>query len=76
MVFKKEGKLYREVKNTCHICGNTCNNNVRDHYHESGKYRGPASKICNLRCKQQNFIPVLFHNGTGCDFNPLYSELF
>ena len=40
------------------------------------KYRGPACKICNLRYKQQNFIPVIFHNGSGYDFNLLYSELY
>ena len=40
-------------------------NKVRDHCHETGKYRGPACKICNLRYKQQNFIPVIFHNGSG-----------
>ena len=49
---------------------------VRDHCHETGKYRRPAFKICNLRYKQQNFIPVIFHNGSGSDFNLLYSELF
>ena len=32
--------------------------------------------MCNLRYKQQNFIPVIFHNGSGYDFNLLYSELF
>ena len=32
--------------------------------------------MCNLRYKQQNFIPVIFHNGSGYDFNLLYNELF
>ena len=54
----------------------TCINKVRDHCHETGKYRGPACKICNLRYKQQNLIPVIFHNGSGYLFNLLYSELF
>ena len=39
------------------------------------KYRGPACKLCNLRYRQQNFIPILFHNSSGYDFNLLYSEL-
>ena len=69
-------KLYHETNNTCHICSKTCINKVRDHCHETGKYRGPSCKICNLRYKQQNFIPVIFHNGSGCDFNLLYRELF
>ena len=79
MIFNEEDKLYHEVNNTCHICTicrKTCINKVRDHCHETGKYRGPACKICNLRYKQQNFIPVIFHNGSGYDFNLLYSELF
>ena len=38
-------------------------------------YRGPACKICNLRYKQQIFIPVVFHNGSGYDFHLRYSEL-
>ena len=76
MIFTEEDKLYHETNNTCHICGKPCINEVRDHCHETGKYRGPACKICNLRYKQQNFIPVIFHNGSGYDFNLLYSEFF
>ena len=76
MIFTEEDKLYHETNNTCHICSKTCINKVRDHCHETDKYRGPACKICNLRYKQQNFIPVIFHNGSGFDFNLLYSELF
>ena len=75
MIFT-EDKLYHETNNTCHICSKTCIKKVRDHCHETGKYRGPACKICNLRYKQQNFIPVIFHNGSGYDFNLVYSELF
>ena len=71
-----EDKLYHETNKTCHICSKTCINKVRDHCHETGKYRGPACKICNMRFKQQNFIPVIFHNGSGFDFNLLYCELF
>ena len=76
MIFTEEDKLYHETNNTCHVCSKTCINKVRDHCHETGKYRGPACKICNLRYKKQNFIPVIFHNGSGYDFNLLYSELF
>ena len=54
MIFTEEDKLYHETNNICHICSKTCINKVRDHCHETGKYRGPACKICNLRYKQQN----------------------
>ena len=76
MIFTEEDKLYHQTNNTCHICSKTCINKVRDHCRETVKYRGPACKICNLRYKQQNFIPVIFHNGSGYDFNLVYSELF
>ena len=32
--------------------------------------------MCSLRYKQQNFIPIKFHNGSGYDFNLLFCELF
>ena len=49
MIFHKEHKLYHEASNTCHNCKKPCINKVRDHCHETGKNRGPACKICNLR---------------------------
>ena len=76
MIFNKEDELYHETINTCHKCSKTCINKVRDHCHETGKYRGPACRVCNLRHKQQNFIPVIFHNGSSYNINLLYSELF
>ena len=76
MIFNEEDKLYHETNNTSHICSKTCINKVRDHCHGTGKYRGPACRICNLRYKQQNFIPIIFHNVSGYDFNLLYSEFF
>ena len=38
--------------------------NVRDHCHLTGKYRGPAHQKCNINVtqKQSSFIPFLFHN--------------
>ena len=76
MVFNKEDKWYHNSNNACHIFGKTCIHKVRDLSHETGKYRGPAWKICNLRYKQQNFIPVIFHNGSNYDFNLLCIDLF
>ena len=36
---------------------------VRDHWHYTGKYRGAAHDICNLRYNMPKEIPVVFHNG-------------
>ena len=76
IIFNKEDNLYHDTNNTCHICNKPCINKVRDHCHETGKYRGPACKICNLNYKQQNFIPVIFLNGKGYDFNLIFNEIF
>lgn len=45
----------------------------RDHY--TGKYRGAAHSICNLRYETQKDIPVVTHNGSNYDFHPLITEL-
>ena len=74
MIFTEEDKLYHDSKDICHICDKNCVNKVRDHSHQTGRYRGPACNICNLNYKLQNFIPVIFHNGEGYDFNLLFKQ--
>ena len=39
------------------------NHKVRDHCHYTGKFRGAAHNICNLKCKIPREISVVFHNG-------------
>ena len=36
---------------------------VRDHCHCTGKFKGAAHSISNLRYKTPKEIPVVFHNG-------------
>ena len=71
-----EDDLYYNANNICHICDKQCLNKVGDQCHKTGKYRSPACKICILSYKDQIFIPVLFHNGKGYDFNLLFDEIF
>ena len=47
--YKKEFKLKKKVRDYCHY---------------TGKYRGAAHSICNLRYKISKKIPVVFHNGS------------
>ena len=48
---------------------------VRDHCHYTGKYRGAAHSICNLRYKIKKEIPVVFHNGSVYDYHFIIKDL-
>ena len=68
---REENISYKKRK-VCYICEkefNTDDNNKRYHkvrYHcdYTGKYRGGAQDICNLRYKTPIEIPIVFHNGS------------
>ena len=81
-----ENKSYEEQEK-CHICQKEfCYDKnekkkfklyqkVRDHCHYTGKFRGAAHSICNLRYKvpQENTIKI--HNGSTYDYHFLIKEL-
>ena len=79
---KKEQEQQREQK-VCYICKkefNTDDNDekhykVKDHCHYTGKYRGAAHNICNLRYKIPKEIPIVFHNGSTYDYHFIITEL-
>ena len=48
---------------------------MRDHCHYTGKYRGAAHSICNLRYKIPKEIPVVFHNGSTYDYHFIIKQL-
>ena len=65
---KVELKLYQEAK-VCHICGKVMLEKFakdknyrknRDHCHYTGKYRGAAHSICNIKFTVRNKILVVF----------------
>ena len=76
----KENKFCEKQK-VCYICKkefSTDENDkyvfklhrkVRDHCHYTGKFRGAAHSICNLRYKTPKEIPVVFHNGSTYDYH-------
>ena len=75
--------LTNEEKNIYYICtkgfitdyDNKKYHKVRDHCHFTGKYRGAAHNICNLRYKIPKEIPVVFHNGSTHDYHFIIKEL-
>ena len=63
----REEKIYHNEQEICYICKKEFdekNYKVRDHCHYTGKYRGAAHNMCNLRYKIPKEIPVVFHNGS------------
>ena len=76
-----EEKIYHNKQKICYICKKEFNNNekknykVRDHCHYTGKYRGAAHNICNLRYKIPKKIPIVFHNGSTHDYHFIIKEL-
>ena len=77
---KKEEENYNNQK-VCYICkkefdkSDKKHHKVRDHFHYSGKYRGAAHNICNLRYKIPKEIPIIFHNSSTYDYHFIISEL-
>ena len=45
----------------------------KDHY--SGKFRGAAHSICNLRYKVPKNIPIVIHNGSIYDYDFIINQL-
>ena len=81
-----EEKESYENQQICYICEEEfCTNTnkkefkkkqkVRDHDHYTGKYRGAAHSICNLRYKIPKEIPVVFHNGSTYDYHFIIKQL-
>ena len=75
-----EEKIYCCKQKVCYICKKEFDNNkkqqkVRDHCHYTGKYRGAAHNICNLRYKIHKEIPVVFHNGSTYGYHFIIKEL-
>ena len=80
-----ENKFYNEQEE-CHVCQKEfCYDKnekkkfklyqeVRDHCHFTGKFRGAARRICNLRYKVPQEIPVKIHVSTY-DYHFIIREL-
>ena len=75
---KKEEKNHNKQK----VCqgfnrddGDKKYHKVKDHCHYTGKYRGAAHDICNLRYKTPKEIPVVFHNGSTYDYHFIIKAL-
>ena len=76
IITPEEEEQFKQASN-CWICGKLLNINdrVRDHCHYTGRYRGAAHNICNLKYSKPNNISVFFHNLTGYDSHLFIKKL-
>ena len=69
-ICKKEFSTDKNDKNTFKIYPK-----VRDHCHYTGKFRGAAHSIWNLKYNTQKEIPVIIHNGFAYDVHFIIKQL-
>ena len=75
MVMTAKDKINYKKATICHICERGIPKEgddprfkkVRDHCHLTGKFRGAAHSMCNLKYRLPKFFPVIFHNLSGYD---------
>ena len=75
MVMTAKDKINYKKATICHICERGIPKEgddprfkkVRDHCHLTGKFRGAAHSMCNLKYRLPKFYPVIFHNLSGYD---------
>ena len=76
----EETKSYRKQE-VCYLCKKEFNNDnedngiVKDLCNHSGKYRGAAHNMCNLRYKTPKEISAIFHNGSKYDYHFIFKEV-
>ena len=75
----EENKLYLK-QNVCPKKFNTNENDkkyctVRDFCCYTGKYKGTAPNVCNLRYNTPKETPIVFHNASNCEYNFIINEL-
>ena len=74
-------KIHYNEQEICYTCKKEFDKNDKKHYkvryhcHYTGKYRGAAHNICNLRYKVPREIAIVFHNGSIYDYHFIIKEL-
>ena len=77
MIITEEEEEQFNKASDCWICRKKLNiqDRVKDHCHYTGRYRGAAHNICNLKYSKPNNISVFFHNLTGYDSHLFIKKL-
>ena len=77
MVITPEEQEQHDKATHCHICNKELNgDSVRDHDHETGKYRGAAHSKCNINYFKRRCVPIVFHNLKNYDSHFIIKQAF
>ena len=74
---EEEEHLFQQ-SNSCWICKKLIDNDeeeVGDHCHVNGKFRGEAHWDCNINFQLNKKVPVIFHNLRGYDSHLILMSL-
>ena len=79
----KKGEKHHNKQKVCYICKKEFNTDdsdkkhhkIKDHCHYTGKCRGAAHNIGNLRYRISKETPIVFHNGSTYDYHFIIKEL-
>ena len=77
MMTEEHEEEYRN-NNVCRFSGKEIlTDKVRDHFHFTGRYRGPAHNTFNINVtqKQSNFIPFVLHNFSNYNCHLFFEKL-
>ena len=83
MLAKEKLKSHQDT-NVCYNCGeqiltklakDKIYQDVRDRCHYTGKYRVAVHSICKSKFSVPNEIPVVFRDGSNCDYHFIIKEL-
>ena len=78
LIISEEEERLLQQSNSCLICKKLIDNDekkVRDHCHETGKFRGAACWNCNKNFHLTKNLSVIFHNLRGYDSHVFFNEL-
>ena len=78
LIMSEEEQYLFQQSNSCWICKKLIDNNdeeVRDHCHVTGKYRGAAHWSCNINLQLTKNVPIIFPNLKGYDSHLIFCEL-
>ena len=83
LLTKEQQESYKNAK-ICFICKEKLENKYLkdkkyrkaiDHFHYTGKHRGAAHSIYNLKYRAPKKIPIAIHNGSNHDYHFIIKEL-